>query len=79
MIVWGMWGTAMPRQVPLTIVVGRPIRVPHLKPKTRSSSGDAVDPEVVEQYLKKFISELEHLFERHKKAAGHPDGQLIVY
>lgn len=77
MIVWGLWGTAMPRQVPLTIVVGKPIRVPH--PKKGGSSGGEVSPEMVEQYLRKFISELEHLFERHKKAAGYPNGRLIVY
>jgi 1-acyl-sn-glycerol-3-phosphate acyltransferase len=75
MIVWGLWGTAMPRPVALRIVVGKPIDVPPF-------DGDkqiGVNPKLVDMYLKKFIVELENLYKRHKKEAGYLDEDLIVY
>lgn len=71
MLVWGVWGTPMPRRVPLTIVVGKPIEVPKIE--------GPVPPELVEEYLKKFISSLEGLFENHKAKAGYPNEKLTVF
>ncbi len=52
------------------VVVGRPIPVPHV---------DAPSLGQVQDYLDKFIAELERLFEAHKAQAGHPNEQLLVY
>lgn len=74
MIIWGLWGTAMPRPVALRIVVGKPIDVPLLGGDKQGAS-----PELVDLYLKKFIVELENLYKRHKKEAGYMNEDLIVY
>lgn len=70
MLMWGSAFTFVPRQVPLTIVVGKPILVPQV---------DAPTPEQISDYLSRFISELEGLFERHKAEAGYPELTLTVY
>jgi hypothetical protein len=59
---YGRWMTGIPHHQPITIVVGRPIPVPHLADPP---------PEVVQQYLDKFTEELRQLFERNK---GSCDG-----
>ena len=76
MMVWGVWGTPMPHRVPLTIVVGRPIEMPPLPKGTT-----VAPPALVEEYLGKFINELEALFETHKVDAGGllPEERLTVY
>lgn len=57
-------------QMPLNIVVGRPIEVPQ-----------RADPsaEEVERYLQQYIAAIERIFEQHKAAAGHPAAKLTIY
>jgi len=70
MLVWGWWGTPMPKRVPMTIVVGTPIEVPHVPAPTA---------EQVEEYLGRFIAELERVFKAHRAAAGYAGEELTVY
>lgn len=63
LIIWGVLGTPLPRQRKLTIVVGRPLYVPNYK-------GESPPPEVVDEWLNKFIESLKELFERHRASAG---------
>nr|AID16200.1 diacylglycerol acyltransferase type 2 [Ettlia oleoabundans] len=70
MIVWGWMGSFMPKQVPMYIVVGKPIPVPTVEEPTQ---------EQVEEYLQRFISEMERLFAEHKEAASHPHASLTIY
>eukprot|EP00887_Chlorella_sp_A99_P000400 scaffold13.g400.t1 len=70
MLAWGIGGTPVPYQVKLTIVVGKPIRVP----KTPAPSTELVD-----EYLQRFIAEMERLFEEHKAAAGYAGDRLVVH
>lgn len=51
------------------VVVGKPISVPKV---------DSPAEELVQEYLGRFISELQRLFEEHKAAAGHPKEELLV-
>lgn len=53
----------------LHMVIGRAIEVPRREAPTK---------EEVQQYLRKFIEELQALFERHKATAGYPDLTLQV-
>ena len=74
MLVFGLKGTAMPRKIPLRIVVGKPIEVPHM------GHGKATT-EMIETYLQEFIRELEDMYERYRQMhfgdANFP--QLTVY
>lgn len=70
MIAWGWMGTAMPRRVPMYIVVGKPIQMPRVEDPS---------PELVQKYLALFISEVERLFDSHKTRAGYPEERLLVY
>lgn len=69
LVLLGRWGGPIPHRVPMTVVVGRPMAMPH---------SEHPDEEVVQEYLDKFIAELEGMFERHKVEAGHKDLQLRV-
>eukprot|EP00195_Chlamydomonas_chlamydogama_P013725 CAMPEP_0202896348 /NCGR_PEP_ID=MMETSP1392-20130828/5370_1 /ASSEMBLY_ACC=CAM_ASM_000868 /TAXON_ID=225041 /ORGANISM="Chlamydomonas chlamydogama, Strain SAG 11-48b" /LENGTH=255 /DNA_ID=CAMNT_0049581675 /DNA_START=121 /DNA_END=888 /DNA_ORIENTATION=+ len=69
LIIYGQWGTPAPHRAHMSVVVGRPIEVPHL-PEPPA--------EVVQQYLDAFISEMEALFERHKAEAGCESMKLVV-
>ncbi|KAL4854850.1 Diacylglycerol O-acyltransferase 2D [Chlorella vulgaris] len=69
MLVWGWCGSFMPKQVAMTVVIGKPIPVPKIEHPT---------PEQVSEYLQRFISEMERLFSEHKEAAGHPHATLTV-
>ena len=60
----------VPLQVPMTIVVGKPIPVPQL---------ESPSPEVVSDYLRRFIEAMQELFEKHKAEAGYPQAQLMVH
>lgn len=62
MLIWGQWGTPMPRRIPLTVVVGKPIPVRKTPTPTR---------EQVDMYLQEFIDSLQALFDKHKVAAGY--------
>ena len=57
----GRWMTPIPHKHPFTVVLGRPIKVPHLKDPS---------PEVVQEYLTKFTEEMRGLFERNKGTCG---------
>ncbi|EFN52435.1 hypothetical protein CHLNCDRAFT_138958 [Chlorella variabilis] len=70
MLVWGWCGSFMPRQVPMCIVVGRPIPVPRIEHPTH---------EQTDKYLQLFIAEMERLFREHKEAAGHGHATLTIY
>ncbi|EFN51306.1 hypothetical protein CHLNCDRAFT_10860, partial [Chlorella variabilis] len=69
MFVWGYLGSAVPYQVPMHLVVGKPIHVPHRADPS---------PEEVWQHLEQYIAALAGIFERHKAAAGHPDATLTI-
>lgn len=69
MVAWGWMGTAMPRRVPMHVVVGPPLKVPHVEDPP---------PAMVDDYLGKFIAEVERMFREHKAKAGHPQEQLVV-
>lgn len=56
-------------QVPMHIVVGSPIEVPHLLDPS---------PAEVEAHLQQYIAALQSMFERRKAAAGHPRARLTV-
>ena len=48
-----------------------PVPVPAVK-------GGPVDPALVEEYLHKYITAVEQLYERHKHAAGYGNNTLVV-
>lgn len=68
-VYWGLWGTPIPRRVPIHVVLGKPIPVPLV---AEPSS------EQVMALLGTFIKEMERLFEAHKAAAGYPELELVV-
>jgi 2-acylglycerol O-acyltransferase 2 len=76
MVAWGVYGTPMPRRVPLTIVVGRPIEIPALK---STDDADKISEELIEVYLEKFIGELQRVFDTYKVKAGYPKEILTVF
>lgn len=68
----GVGGSILPPytvQVPMHLVVGKPIHVPHRADPS---------PEEVWQHLEQYIAALAGIFERHKAAAGHPDATLTI-
>ncbi|GAX81501.1 hypothetical protein CEUSTIGMA_g8929.t1 [Chlamydomonas eustigma] len=69
LLITGRWLTSIPHQRPITIVVGKPIRVP-------LDANPSVDD--VELYLKKFIDEMQSLFDRNKGKCGYADMDLRV-
>jgi len=56
MVIWGWKGTPIPRQKKMTIVVGRPIQVPH------HPSIEEIDDEIVEEWLDVYIKDLQSLY-----------------
>lgn len=70
MIIWGWCFSFMPKQVPLYIVVGKPIPVPKVEQPSA---------EQVEDYLQRFIAEEERIFREHREAAGQAGVELTVY
>ena len=65
----GKWYTTIPHKVPILVVIGSPIPVPHLANP---------DNKTIQQYLDTFIKRVERLFEQHKAEAGTPDLKLQV-
>lgn len=70
LVMYGAWGTPMPRPVPLTVVMGAPLVVPHIKQPS---------PEQVQEQLQLFIQSMESMVARHKAAAGYPDLPVKIY
>ncbi|PSC70219.1 Diacylglycerol O-acyltransferase 2 [Micractinium conductrix] len=70
LIAWGAFGSFMPKQVPMYIVVGKPLRVPRIESPTT---------EQVDDHLQQFIEALERLFAEHKEAAGQSATTLTIY
>lgn len=69
MALWGVAGSMVPYDAPLTVALGRPIAVP------------TVPEPSVEQcqlYLDRFIAEMERIVAAHRADAGHPDLTLKV-
>ena len=65
----GRWGTTLAHKVPLLVVIGSPIPVPHIANP---------DNKTIQQYLDKFIESMQELFEQHKAEAGTPCLELEV-
>lgn len=65
----GTWGTTLPLDRPMTIVLGKPI------PTTQTESPT---DEECRQYNSLFTKALEKLFYEHREAAGHPNLELHV-
>lgn len=70
LVMYGAWGTPMPRPVPLTVVLGTPLVVPHVEHPTL---------EQVQEQLQFFIQSMEALVSKHKASAGYPDLPVKIY
>lgn len=69
LVLWGVAGTPLPQAHPLQVVVGKPIEVPHTSNPSQ---------EQLQQYLDKFISELQALFEKYKSIYGASGLELRI-
>eukprot|EP00882_Tetradesmus_deserticola_P003021 GHRQ01003207.1.p1 GENE.GHRQ01003207.1~~GHRQ01003207.1.p1 ORF type:complete len:330 (+),score=99.67 GHRQ01003207.1:30-1019(+) len=65
----GRWCTPAPFNSRMTVVLGKPIEVPHKQ--------DPTDAEL-QQYLDQFIAAMQDIFDRHKAAAGYPHYKLHI-
>ncbi|GAB4815313.1 hypothetical protein N2152v2_002359 [Parachlorella kessleri] len=70
MLMWGVLGTFIPKKVPMTIVVGRPIPVPKLE--------NPSDAEVA-KYLDHFIHSIQRIWDDYKEKAGYKNMELVIY
>lgn len=71
LLIWGVMGSPIPRQAPVYIVLGSPIRV-------KQTDTPAVHD--VEATLQKFVQAMKALYEKYKAEAGYPEKvQLYVY
>lgn len=70
MLIFGHLGTAMPKRVPIDIVIGRPIKVP---------KQDHPDNATVQEYLDKFIDAMQNMFESRKAEFGYPNLRLEIH
>ena len=67
-----MWGTPIPRRVPLFMVTGKPIPVPHL-------SKDHPDFEsTVDEVHQAFMAALQDLYDRHRGEYGWAHRPLVI-
>lgn len=70
MLISGWLGTAMPHRIPIRVIVGEPISVP---------KQDSPPPELVQEYLDKFIDAMVALFEDNKVRYGYKHLRMEVY
>lgn len=70
MLIFGLFGSPMPRRVPIDIVVGKPIEVPRVANPSQ---------ELVQEYLDKFIDAMETIFNDYREQLGHGDLTLKIY
>lgn len=68
---WGRWGTTIPYDSAMTVVLGDPI-------PTAEDQTETPTDELCKEYSKKFIASLQNMFEEHKSEAGYPDLELHV-
>ncbi|GAB2279368.1 Diacylglycerol O-acyltransferase 2 [Dionaea muscipula] len=66
---WGIFGSPLPYQHPIHVVVGRPIEI-------KQSLHPSMDE--VNEVHKQFVDALRDLFERHKARVGHGDSRLTI-
>lgn len=68
---WGWCGTTIPYDSAMTVVLGDPIA-------TAEDQTDEPTDELCKEYNKKFVANLQDMFEEHKAEAGYPDLELHV-
>ena len=69
LLLWGYWGTTLPVDNPVTLVIGDPIHVPKVEQPTN---------EECQKYLDQFVSDLKALFYKHREDAGYPTQELMI-
>jgi len=69
MVIYGHWGTPIPRKVSQLLVIGKPLVVPKLSNPTHQE---------VQHHLDAFIEAMRRIYQRHQAVAGYPDSKLIV-
>ncbi|XP_042407652.1 diacylglycerol O-acyltransferase 2D-like [Zingiber officinale] len=69
LIYWGRFGTPIPYQHPIDVVVGRPIEL------TKNPNPTS---EEINEVHSKFVRALKELFEKYKSKVGHPDLELRI-
>ena len=68
-IFYGRYFLPLPYQTPITVAVGKPIELPHIRNP---------DAETVDNYHHLYIAALRDLFDAHKSAVGCGDGEFEV-
>ncbi|KXZ42908.1 hypothetical protein GPECTOR_112g278 [Gonium pectorale] len=68
--IYGAYGTSMPHKEPMTVVVGRPIPVPDVQGEPPA--------ELVRELLRRFMDELQALYDKHKAKYGKGEELVIL-
>ena len=69
---WGRWRLPIPFAPRVTMVIGRPIAVPHIPDDDEKKS------QTIEAMHAAFLSGMTALFDKYKAAAGYPDALLEI-